>query len=372
MSRRFWVSVLSALLVLLPLPVPAQVLAAGGLSAHKAAAVDQAMRAEMESQKVTGLAIGVIQNGRIVYVKGYGMADEKNRIPVTERTLFRWASISKTLTAVAAMQLFEKKQLDLQADIRDYVPEFPNKGTPITARQLLSHQSGIVHYANGPVVRTKASYDAEHPFEDVVTALDMFKESPLVNAPGTKYSYSSHGFILLSAVVQRAGRQKFADQVQERIARPLGMETLQPDYQWKSIPGRAIGYRKIGTKIVPSSDTDVSWKLGGGGFLSTIEDLARFAAGLMQRRLVNSSTEALMWQPQRTAVGDATSYGLGFHVDAPANGRLRVSHNGDQEKSSCRMVLYPRERHGVVVFSNCEYADPGAFSTAVYQALARR
>ena len=96
--------------------------------------------------------------------------------------------------------------------------------------QLLSHLGGIVHYSNGRVIRTEREYDTPHPYEDVILALDTFKESPLVSRPGVRHSYSSHGFILASAVVQRAGKQKFADQVNERIAKPAGMTTLQPDY----------------------------------------------------------------------------------------------------------------------------------------------
>ncbi len=361
---------LAALLTALPGRSFAQI--AGNFTLQEAAAVDRAMEAEMNAERVTGLAVGIVRNGRIVYLKGYGWADEKKRQPVTTKTMFRWASLSKPITAIAALQLAEQNRLDLDADIRKYVPEFPRTDTPITARQLLSHQGGIVHYANGRVIPTARKYSVEHPYEDVVVALDRFKESPLINVPGSKYSYSTYGYVLLSAVVQRAGGAKFADQVQSRIAAPLGMTTLQPDYQWKNIPDRAVGYRLEGDKIVPSSDTDVSWKLGGGGYISTIEDLARFAMGLLNHRMVSRRTEAAMWEPMRTSTGERTAYGLGFSVDAAADGRKRVSHNGSQEKASCRMVIYPGENHGVVIFSNSEHANPGRFSTAVYSALARR
>ena len=149
-------------------------------------------------------------------------------------TQFRWASISKPVTAIAALQLVEKGLLDLDADVRTYVPEFPEKDFKITARQLLCHQAGIVHYDNGKVVPTEKKYKEAHPFADVVTALDTFKESPLLSVPGEKYSYTTHGFILLSAVVQRAGKEKFADQVHTRIAKPLGMSGFRPDYEWET------------------------------------------------------------------------------------------------------------------------------------------
>ncbi len=366
-----------ALLVLLILTIagtfcaPAEACGRAMLRRGRARAVDRAIRAEMCRQEVVGLAIGIIQRGRVVYLRGYGFEDREACIPVTSRTLFRWASISKTLTAVAAMQLAEKGLLDLDADVRNYVPEFPERGAVITPGHLLSHQSGIVHYDNGKVIRTERQYDVAHPFEDVILALDTFKQSPLLAPPGEKDLYTTHGYILLSAVVQRAGRQKFADQVKRRIAVPLGMTTLEPDYQWKTIPHRAVGYRKKKGHIERSTDTDVSWKLGGGGFLSNIGDMAAYAAGLVNGRLVTRQTEAVMWTLQKTADGKTTKRGLGLVVRRPS-GRLEVSHDGAQEKVKARLVIYPREGHGIVVMSNCEYADPKRFVAVVERALAAR
>lgn len=338
-------------------------------SFSKASAVDAAVRKEMAKQKAVGVAIGVVQNGRVVYLKGYGFEDREKRIPVTSKTRFRWASISKTLTAIVAMQLVERGRLDLSADVRKYVPEFPAKGkVRITPRDLLCHQGGIVHYTNGKVIRTKRRYKTRHPFADVVVALDTFKESPLVNPPGEKFSYTTHGYILLSAVVQRAGKQRFADQVAKRITGPLKLTTLRPDYQWEKIPHRAIGYRMRGGRVVPSTNTDVSWKLGGGGFLSNIDDLAKYAAGLINGKLVTRKTSQRMWTAQKTRDGKATAYGLGFRVSRH-NGRLYVSHNGSQEKTKTRLVIQPAGRWGVVVMSNSEYANPNDLANAVIRGL---
>jgi serine beta-lactamase-like protein LACTB len=158
--------------------------------------------------------------------------------------------------------------------------------------------------------------------------------------------------------------------VRDRIAKPLDMTTLRPDYQWEAIPNRAVGYARNRGEVTRSVDTDVSWKLGGGGFVSNVDDFARFAAGLINRRLVNEKTESMMWEPQKLQSGETTKYGLGFGVDMDTNGRLRVSHSGSQEKTRTRLVIYPRERHGVVVMTNSEWVDPGKFTTLVYTALA--
>lgn len=339
------------------------------LKPAQVAAVDEAVRGWMEKEKAVGVAVGVIADGQVAYLKGYGLADREKNEPVTAKTMFRWASVSKPVTAVATLQLVEKGLLDLDADVRQYVPEYPDHRVKITARQLLCHQGGIVHYANGKVIETKRDYDVPHPFADVVLALDKFQESPLVNKPGEKFSYTTHGYILLSAVVQRAGKLSFAEQVQERICRPLRMASFQPDYQWVEIPHRAVGYRKRGDEVVPSTNTDVSWKLGGGGFISNIDDMARFAAGLINRKLVNEKTEALMWTPQKTSNGQATDYALGFNVTIDAQGRRRVSHSGGQEKTRTYLTIMPREKSGVVVMTNSEYANPQSLVSAIRAAL---
>lgn len=353
---------LVAMLVLVPAALAAQ------LEPGLRAAIDAAMRTEMERQEAVGVALGVIEGGEVVYCAGYGWADREKQTPVTSGTLFRWASISKPLTAVAAMQLVEQGRLDLDADVRELVPEFPDHDAVITMRQLLGHLGGIVHYSNGPVVRTRRAYEEEHPFVSVVNALDFFKESPLVAAPGENYSYSTHGFILASAAVERAGGEPFAEQVHERIAEPLEMTTLRPDYQWEEIDGRAKGYKRVLGKIVPSTDTDVSWKLGGGGWISSVEDLAKFAAGLMHDELMKPETKRLMWTEGATTAGAKTGYALGFGV-GEQGGTLKVTHTGAQEKTRTRMVIYPERGHGMVVMTNAEYADPGGFSTAVYAAM---
>ncbi|MBL8813383.1 MAG: beta-lactamase family protein [Planctomycetaceae bacterium] len=338
------------------------------LSAAIEEKVDAAVQGQIQQQQLVGVAVGVIQNGKVVLTKAYGFEDRDANVPLTTDSLIRWASVSKTLTAVVAAQLMEEKKLDLSADVRSLVPEFPDKGELITVRDLLCHQSGIVHYSNGPVVETKATYTAEHPFEDVITALDKFKESPLVCKPREKYSYSTHAYILLSAVTQRAEQKKFADQVRSRISERLKLTTLQPDYQWQPIPHRAVGYVLKFGKIQRSTDTDVSWKLGGGGFISSINDMAQYAEGLLGNQILSSSAKQVFWEPQTTSDGKVTEMGLGFSVDGTGP-QFRVSHNGAQEKSRTRLVMYPNRRNAIVVMSNCEYADPGKISTAIYQAL---
>jgi CubicO group peptidase (beta-lactamase class C family) len=285
--------------------------------------------------------------------------------------MFRWASISKPVAAVAAMQLALAEKLDLDRDVRSYVPEFPEKPWPITARQLLCHQGGVVHYTNGKVVRTKTQYDRVHPFADSVVALDMFKESDLVAEPGTTFSYTTHGYMLLGAVVQRAGEAPFAEQVRRRIAEPARMTTFQPDYQWVEIPHRAVGYRKLGDAVSPTTNTDVSWKLPGGGFISTVGDLARFTTALMDDTLLPAEARERMWTNQERRDGKSTGYGLGFGVSV-VDGKRRVAHSGSQEKTRTLMQFFPDERIAVVLMTNSEWAKLDPLAAALWAQIPRR
>ncbi len=330
---------------------------AAAVAAPMARRVDECVGRALAQHGLVGVAVAVVADGRLAHARGYGMADREAGVAVSPTaTLFRWASISKPVTGVAAMQLVERNKLDLDADVRALVPEFPAKPYTVTARQLLTHQGGIVHYTNGPLVRTERTYDVEHPFADVVLALDLFKESPLLCEPGTKHNYTTHGFILLGAVVQRAGGAAFWAQVRERIAEPAGMTTFQPDYDWVAVEGRTQGYRRVGDEIVRSADGDVSWKLPGGGFTSSVVDLARFAQALLRGSLLEPETQAAMFAPQSTSAGRETAYGLGIGV-GNVDGVPCVSHSGAQDKTRTMLFVFPSRQLAVAVMTNSEWAD---------------
>lgn len=328
--------------------------ASAASNAELEVAVDRVVAAEMQKQNIVGLAIGLIDDGQIRMYRYYGFEDLDQKIPTSDQTMFRWASISKPVTAVAAMQLVEAGKLDLAKDVRDYVPEFPEKEYAIKVRDLLCHQGGVPHYMPNKVFPTKREYDMENPFEDLIIALDKFNLSPLLFEPGTQYSYTTYGYMLLGAVVQRAAEQKYADLTREKIFVPLGMSSMQPDYQWIDIPHRTIGYRRMPERhVLPSKNEDVSWKLAGGGFISNIGDLTRFANGLLHRQLLSSATYDQMWAKQKTADGKETEYCLGFGI-ADIDGTVQIGHSGSQEKTRTNMAIRPATGRGVAVMCNTE------------------
>ena len=339
-------------------------------------AVHSAVKIEAERQNAVGVAVGVLIEGKIAFYSSTGFQDRKAQIPISRSTMFRWASISKSLTAITLLQLAEQGVLSIDQTVNHFLVDYPPQRTSdgqshqITLEQLLAHQSGIVHYTNGVVKGTPRNYLRPHPSKQVQLALNGFNQSLLVHVPGTAYSYTTRGYILLSAIVEHAAGRPFHIQVDRMIAKPLGMTSLQPDYQWKRIQNRAVGYRKSTSgEIVPSSNTDVSWKLGGGGYISTIDDLAKFAEGLLQRKLVSKETRTMMFNRRVLADGTATNYGLGFQ-SKELNGRQTVGHSGSQEKTKTRLAIDLKSNCGVVLMSNSEYVDTAKFAEAIFEAIA--
>lgn len=337
---------------------------------HVRAAVEPAVSAGFLDQELIGIAAAVVIGDEIIEVT-LGLEDREAKVPISGATLFRWASISKPLTSIAAMQLVEAGKLDLDVGVRTHVPEFPEQRWPITSRQLMQHRGGIVHYRNGKVVPMKGvDYESDHPYADTVTALDLFKNSPLIAEPGTRHAYSTHGYMLLGAVVQRAGDAPFHSQVATRIAAPLGMTTLRPDYQWEAMEHRAVGYLKLGSKVMRSPNADVSWKLPGGGYLSTVGDLARFARGVGQLELLTDESWAEMFTPQKAPETKAgmVQYGLGFGINTKGD-ELRVSHSGSQSKTRTLCQVKPGSKRAVVLMTNSEWAKLAPIATEIWAAL---
>lgn len=353
-----------ALLFLFILPLQAR-----ELNTRQQQMIRQAMLKELKKQGAVGVAVGYLQNGQVVHAEGYGYADLENKQQLSKSTVINWASNSKPVMAVLALQLVEKGQLDLDADIHDYLPNYPPTTSRITTRHLLCHQSGIPHYKNGRVVGTPRKFREQLPYLDPVNSLHKFDKSPLLFQPGAKYSYSSYAYVLLSAVVQAAGKETIDQQLNKRIIQPLRLTSFELDVPESKNRNWSVGYyRNSKGQVLPAPEQAHYWKHGAGGYKSNIRDFARWAQAVMNDELISPKTRKLMWTAQRTNNGQATKMGLGVTVEVQ-NRRPKISHNGSQTEARSRMVLYPSSRNGVVILCNSNHSNPGRFSTAVYTAL---
>ncbi|MCB0403523.1 MAG: beta-lactamase family protein [Bdellovibrionales bacterium] len=331
--------------------------------------IDQIVTAHMNVSKIPGLGLGILHGNKIAYLKGYGKEHIALRRDVDPNlTRFRWASISKTLVGILAVKAHQRGYLDLDADIRTYYPDYilpstyMDHGNPVvlppsthvTLRQLLSHTGGMQHYSNGKSSPTPPYQLTNNPLANtgMEWALKYWVGNPLVSFPGDSYRYSSPSFNLAGVVLEKILGESFANLTQHWIASPAKLTTLRPDTLWDMAPHRAEGYIAVGTNFVLDADNDVSWKLAAGGFISTIEDLSRYAVAVMGEDLLTPAEKTELWTRTKLNNGNRISYGVGWNVYTTVDGHKKVSHNGSQEKARSRLNLYPEEGLGFAILTN--------------------
>ncbi len=298
-----------------------------------------------------GLSIAVSVDGQTVWAEGFGYADLEQRVPVWPTTKFRVGSISKPLTAAAAALLYAEGRLDVDAPVQRYVPAFPEKRWPVTTRQLGGHLAGIRHYRGDEFLLR------EH-FDTVVDGLALFAADTLLFEPGTRYRYSSYGWNLISAVIEGAAGQDFLRVMQERVFDPLGMRNTVADHVDSLITQRVRFYaRDEAGRLVNAPFVDNSYKWAGGGFLSTTEDLLRFANAHLGDDFLPPEARTLLFTEQRTSAGEGVGYGFGWALGTDAAGRRVISHSGGSVGGTSILLIQPETRVVVVALVNLSGAD---------------
>jgi serine beta-lactamase-like protein LACTB len=307
-----------------------------------------------------GVAVAVAARGKLVWSETCGFADRARRLRVRRTTQFRIGSVSKTLTAATAALLHQRGRLDVDAQVQKYVPDFPRKAHPITARQLGGHLAGIRHYEGTEAVSTKH-------YDSVSASLAPFKADPLVSKPGERFAYSSYGFNLLGAVIEGAAGRPFAAVADELLSRPLGMTRTGLD-DGGSAHDRAHFYEVTSSRAaVPAPRVDLSNRFPSGGFLSTAEDLVRFGTAITERAFLGTDAQALLFTSQKTSSGKATGYGFGFEVGRSPFGPM-VGHTGNVVGGTAFLLVHPRTRVVVAMTTNIGFvtaARPPALGRSV-------
>jgi CubicO group peptidase (beta-lactamase class C family) len=297
--------------------------------------------------RAPGLSLAVAARGRIVWSVSCGYADLKSHRPVTAHTRFRIGSVSKPLTATALAHDAEIGRVDLDAPIDRYV-DFPSHGGAITLRRLAGHLAGIRNYG------TRAEAVNRRHFASVGATLALFADDPLVAEPGTRFSYSSYGYDVIGAALERASGRDFETLVRDVVLAPARMS--ETTVLTASRATRATFYElKDGGGVRVAPPIDLSDRLPAGGFLSTANDLARFGAALTSGKLVGAGTEAMMFQSQRTTSGEETGYGIGFEVH-PSPFGLFVGHTGAVDGGTAALLIHVKTGTALALTTNLGYA----------------
>lgn len=322
------------------------------------------------------VSVAVAVDGLIVWQEARGWTSLERKAPAKIDTPFAIGSVSKTLTAAVAMKLAERGVLDLDADIRKYLPSFPQKEHVITARQLLSHQAGIRHYTFLLSPPTFSEFGATEQYDRVTDSLGVFANDSLLFKPDTDFAYSSYGFNLLSAVMEAAAGKPFLEVMQAELFTPLQLASTGPDDKLRPVAGRASDYQAImrDGAVIPAPFTNSSGKWAGGGFRATPTDLARFGAALLRGEVVTAETLQMMFTPRKLASGKVNpqDYALGVRVDqitdeaVPGKTWRAVHHGGVAVGSQAMLVMLPDQKIVVALSMNATTQPParGMFDAA--------
>jgi CubicO group peptidase (beta-lactamase class C family) len=334
----------------------------------------QIARAGITGQNLPGLSVAVGIGGDIVWAEGFGWADLYNKTPVSPETRFRIGEVSKTLTATAVGRLLEKNTLKLDDEIQTYVPEFPKKQWPVTLRQLMAHVAGLSDDA-GDEAWLK-------PCERTLDGLRLFADDSLLFEPGTQYHRSSYSWILVSAAVEAAARERFFRFMREQIFEPAGMSSTRPDAATELIPDRATFYfpRFAGdTRYGPelAREGDHSCYAGGGAFLSTASDLVRFGMAISGGKLLQPATVQLLQTEQQLKSGEKTGYGLGWKIETvPLAGQptrmMGYGTKADFIGGTAYLLTFPDRGIVVAVTTNISFADTKSVAVQIAEAFAQR
>jgi serine beta-lactamase-like protein LACTB len=340
------------------------------LAPGKRTRIEAAVSKFMASTHAPGISVAVVERGEYEWGQGFGFADLENSVPASEHTLFRLASISKSLAATAAMQLVERGRLDLDAPVQKYCPSFPEKPWPISTRQVLGHLGGIRHYKPDSSDNLESG-NTKHFDDPLQAGLNFFKDDPLVAQPGTSFHYSTQGYTVVGCVIEGASGAKFVDFLRQNIFIPAQMSQTQTDDRFAIIPYRTRFYDKKESGAVRNADfLDSSYKIPGGGWLSSAEDMARFEVAILNDKLIRRQTRDLMWTPLKPSDGSPNTYALGWGWGKhDAHEVAGVGHIGGQQGTSTAIVLAPDERAGVVVLINMEEQDAGELAREILNIL---
>ena len=299
-----------------------------------------------------GCAVGVFANGRIVFEKGYGLANIEYGVPFSPTTPTIMGSVSKQFTAAAIVLLAEQGRLSLDDDVRKYVPELPDYGHRVTIAELVHHTSGIRDFW-ALVDAAGMRFDDGYTVGDVIAL--AARQRHLNFDPGTEYNYSNTGYVLLGAIVQRVTGMSLRQFEQEQIFAPLGMRHSEfHDDHNEPVRGRAFAYSPAGAGWrINVWNNDI---VGQGGLMTTVEDLQKWDENFYTGRVGGPTFLAQQLERGRLANGTQIAYAFGLEI-GEYRGLPSVEHAGSTGGYRTAITRFPGEHTTVVTLCNVSSAD---------------
>jgi CubicO group peptidase (beta-lactamase class C family) len=307
-----------------------------------------------------GCAVGVIQNGQWVYKHAYGMADLDAKTPLTTHNTFYIGSMAKQFTAMSILLLAEQGKISLNDDIRKYLPEMPDYGTPITVQDLIHHTSGIKDYLVQQLLSLVDEglnpYDQLASFNGANSLEWIAKQKELDFSPGDKYAYSNSDYFLLGIIIERVSGSSLRQFAEESIFKPLGMSHTQfRDNISISISDLAVGniFNADGSRLSTRQIAKDYHLVGDGGLYTTLEDLFKWDQNFYHNQLGKGDSHLIeqMYSVQKLNDGNPNDYAFGLVVTTYHN-TVEIEHGGGFIGYSSDMARFPEKKLTVIELCN--------------------
>jgi D-alanyl-D-alanine carboxypeptidase len=339
---RFLAAILCMAAVSAP-PVQAQ---APGRSAVTAR-IDSLAYATLASELAPGITLAVVHGGDTLVIRGYGLADVENQVPVTDQSVFRIGSVTKQFTAAAVMKQVEQGRIRLDATVADYLPDYPAPGRAVTIHQLLNHTSGIPSYTDmGPRFWERSRLDLTHD-----EMLELFASEPLEFEPGSRSAYNNSAYYLLGMVLEAVSGDSYAEHLQRTLLQPLGLTQTMYCGAAEIIPHRAAGYDTYEGRLVNAAPLSMNPPGAAGALCSTPRDMVRWARDLAAGRIVSPDSYSRMTQPTRLADTQTVPYGYGLALGQLGDANV-VEHGGGINGFGSILAHYPDNDVTIAVIVN--------------------
>lgn len=309
------------------------------------------------------ISAAVSINGELVWAGVSGWADVENKTPVTTDTQFRIGSTAKALTGTALARLVDAGVINLDVPISNYMKNLPKQWQKITARQLASHTAGLPHYKeNTDYVGLYKTIALSTRYERVEDSLAVFDDNELLFEPGTQFSYSTFGIVLLSAVMENAADTPYLDIMQQQVFDPLAMKATMAEFIGEDSKNLSSFYwnnRGAKSKVRKWRDADLSHRLAGGGFISTSSELVKMGNAFLQDDFISAKTRDIFWTPQTLPDGSETpkGYSLGWRfmtikVDDEFGEITIANHGGVSRGAQSWLMVIPKHNMSIAVNIN--------------------
>jgi CubicO group peptidase (beta-lactamase class C family) len=313
--------------------------------------IDSIVNDEIKKQRIPGISVAVIKDGKIVKSGGYGYANLELKVRATDHTVYQIQSVTKTFTSAAIMMLAEEGKLNIDDKLIKYLPDAPDTWKTITLRHLLTHTSGIKDFINEPVGDLRLELTENLVYEQA-------KLRKLNFEPGDQYQYSNTNYHLLAMVIRKLTGEYYGDVLRKRIFEPLQMKETRIVTLSSLVPNRASGYvwDKDGEVSNGNFVAESILSYAGGGIMSTVLDLAKWDAALYGNQILSEAAKQASWSQTKLNNGSVSGYGFGWVVNT-LSGHRQLAHSGGHVTGFGTILMrFPDDKLTVVVLTNAQWS----------------